>query len=108
MSVTTVNDSLTALSSRWPATHGQSFVLQYDLSQPLDGDGSKVYITFVAGVATASLGQAVNPESTIQMSAPNYIRMLNDDFDTEKAFMNGSFKVLGNALFVRNLRKSIH
>ncbi len=105
--VTTVRDSLARIAARWPSTHGQSFVLQYELTEPLPGDLDRLYVTFVNGEAAASEGTAPTADATITMSAADYLGKVNGTFNADRGFMQGKMKVSGNAILVKNLRQTL-
>lgn len=103
MPTTSVNDSLAALSSRWPSVHGQTFVLQYVLSNPLPGDADHVYVTFTDGVAVPTLGTSPNPDATLSLSATDFLLMMNGLLDAQKAIAMRRLQVTGDVEAVRRI-----
>lgn len=98
MAVTSVLDAVDALGDRWiPAKVGDhSFVVQYELSSPAEGDLDRVHVVFANGTPTVLAGSHDAPDVLFKMSALDFVGMANGTYDMNRGLMTGKVKLTGN------------
>ena len=96
--ITSVLDAIDALGDQWhPDKIGDfNFVVQYDLSDPLPGDISQAHCVFDHGNPTVCEGVHPSPDVTLSMTATDFVKMCNRDFDISRAIQRGALRVKGN------------
>lgn len=78
---------------------GQSAVIQYDITTP---DETISYSMSVAdGKCALEEGPGENPRVTLEISFPNWLRMIAGKADGMQLFMSGQLKITGDMMFAQ-------
>jgi putative sterol carrier protein len=103
MQVSSVKEYFDTLPQRFvaSASKGVNAVFQFELS----GDGGGTYhVNVKDGAMEIVEGPHTTPSATIQMSADNYVKMVNGDLSGAMAYMKGQMKVKGNVLMAQKMQ----
>jgi putative sterol carrier protein len=103
MQVTSVKEYFDTLSDRFVASAatGEKAIYQFELA----GDGGGTYhVTIDDGTMTVTEGAAASPNTTIKMTAEDYVQMVNGKLSGTMAFMKGKLKVTGNVLLAQKMQ----
>jgi putative sterol carrier protein len=103
MQVTTVKEYFDTLDQRFIATaaKGVKAIYQFELA----GDGGGTYhVTIDDGTMAVVEGASASPNTTIKMTATDYIDMVNGKLSGTMAFMKGKLKVTGNVLLAQKMQ----
>lgn len=78
---------------------GQEAVIQWDIT---NGDETLHYTLVVAdGKCELKKEPGDNPRVTMEMSLPNYLRLITGNLDGMQAFMSGQLKITGDMMFAQ-------
>jgi putative sterol carrier protein len=78
---------------------GQSAVIQYDITTP---DETVSYSMSIAdGKCELNEGPGENPRVTLEISFPNWLRMVAGKADGMQLFMSGQLKISGDMMFAQ-------
>jgi len=103
MQVTSVKEYFDTLDQRFiaSAAKGVKAVYQFELA----GDGGGTYhVTIDDGTMTVAEGASASANTTIKMTATDYIEMVNGKLSGTMAFMKGKLKVTGNVLLAQKMQ----
>ncbi len=81
------------------ASGGQSAVVQWDIDTL---EGKRSYTVKVAdGKCTTARGPAESPRVTLQLSTPNFLRLVTGKLSGTQAFFQGQLKLQGDMMFAQ-------
>jgi putative sterol carrier protein len=101
--VTSVKHYFETLPERFVASaaKGVKAIYQFDLA----GEGGGTYhVTIDDGTMQVAEGPAASPNTTIKMTADDYVQMVNGKLSGTMAFMKGKLKVTGNVLLAQKMQ----
>lgn len=78
-------------------------VIQFSVRTQNDGD-KLYYLSFDSGTCRYSRGQHNDPNVTLMLKLPNFMRLVAGELDGIVALMQGHIKVKGNILLARSLQ----
>ena len=103
LQVTSVKHYFDTLSERFVASaaKGVKATFQFELA----GDGGGTYhVTVDDGTLAVAEGPAEKPNTTIKMTAEDYVQMVNGKLSGTMAFMKGKLKVTGNVMLAQKMQ----
>jgi putative sterol carrier protein len=81
---------------------GQEAVAQWEVTAP---DGPRVYQLKVSdGACSLTKGAVEPPRVTLQLSLPNFLRLITGELDGMRAFMTRKLKVSGDLVFAPTMQ----
>lgn len=81
------------------AAGGQSAVVQWDIDTP---EGRRSYSVKIAeGKCATARGPAESPRVTLQVSTPNFLRIVTGKLSGTQAFFQGQLKLQGDMMFAQ-------
>ena len=103
MQVSSVKQYFDTLPERFVASAAKGVKATYQFE--LAGDGGGTYhVTIDDGTMQVAEGPAASPNTTIKMTADDYVQMVNGKLSGTMAFMKGKLKVTGNVLLAQKMQ----
>lgn len=78
---------------------GQEAVIQWDITN--GGDTLNYTLVVADGKCELKKEPGDNPRVTMEMSLPNYLRLITGNLDGMQAFMSGQLKITGDMMFAQ-------
>lgn len=93
--VTSAQHYFDTLGKRFSAEGAKGMVATFQFNLSGDG-GMNFYVNIDDGKMDAAIGTHASPTVTINMTASDYIKMVNGKLNGQMAFMTGKLKISGN------------
>ncbi len=93
--MTTLNEALDSMMARYNPAKAKGVNAVIQLNATGEG-GGEYYITVSEGKAVLTPGEAANPNTSITVSAHDWIDIMDGKLDPTRAFMGGRLRIDGD------------